>query len=478
MKNMQLTDFIKKKSVMSDLRRFPRAHIATIGTLGVALSALLLLFPAEPAEQFEPEASRTLSGAIVPATEARPTNAVAITTAPETTANPTTTQPDLTPESPTPADAWHTETVRSGDNLSLIFQRAGLTDKDMYAFISSTPATKQLQRLHPGHTFAFKLTPEGELEELRFQLDALESTLFTRTDDGFKATSEIKKPDIEVAYREATINNSLFVDGQRVHLDTGLIMELANIFGWDIDFALDIHRGDSFKVVYEEKFLDGKKIGTGQILSAQFTNQGKTFKTVRYTDTDGDTHYYTPEGNTMRKAFLRTPIDFARISSHFNLNRKHPILNTIRAHKGTDYAAATGTPIKSTGDGKVIHASSKGAYGNAVIIQHGQGYKTLYAHMSKFGKYRVGSRVRQGDVIGYVGSTGLATGPHLHYEFYVNGTVRNPVTVELPKSPAIAQNEKQRFRQMTAPLLAQLDGLGRTPQLAQLDSDSTAAQTP
>ena len=259
----------------------------------------------------------------------------------------------------------------------------------------------------------------------------------------------------------------MFLAGTNAGMEQSLIMEVASIFGWDIDFALDIRSNDRFSVLYEEHFLNGEKLRNGPILAAEFTNQGKTFKAVRYTDSKGSSNYFTPEGNSMRKAFLRTPVDFARISSHFNLKRKHPVLNRIRAHKGTDYAAPTGTPIKAAGDGKVTWAGTKGGYGRTVMIQHGQSYKTLYAHMRRYGKgIRSGVRVKQGQIIGYVGSSGLATGPHLHYEFYVNGAVRNPVRVSLPKAKAIPKKELANFKAQTTPIVATLQNYQKNIQIA------------
>ena len=264
--------------------------------------------------------------------------------------------------------------------------------------------------------------------------------------------------------------------GRDAMVEDKLIMELASIFGWDIDFVLDIRENDSFKMLYEEMFLDGEKIGTGNILAAEFTNKKKTYTAVRYVDAKGDAQYFAPNGDTMRKEFLRTPIEFARISSHFNLRRKHPILNKIRAHKGTDYAAPRGTPIRSAGDGKVVFAGVKGGYGKTIIIQHGQSYRTLYAHLKGYRKgIRVGKRVKQGQTIGYVGSSGLATGPHLHYEFHVNGRVRNPVTVKLPKAKAVAKAERPRFEKQIAPLVEQLSASTFQPhqQVALNDEAST-----
>ncbi|MEG2393296.1 MAG: peptidoglycan DD-metalloendopeptidase family protein, partial [Pseudomonas sp.] len=210
-------------------------------------------------------------------------------------------------------------------------------------------------------------------------------------------------------------------------------MDMASVFGYDVDFAQDIRQGDEFDVIYEQKVVNGKAVGTGPILSARFTNRGKTYTAVRYTNKQGNSSYYTADGNSMRKAFIRTPVDFARISSKFSMGRKHPILNKIRAHKGVDYAAPRGTPIKAAGDGKVLLAGRRGGYGNTVIIQHGNTYRTLYGHMQGFAKgVKTGGSVKQGQVIGYIGTTGLSTGPHLHYEFQVNGVHVDPLGQKLP----------------------------------------------
>jgi murein DD-endopeptidase MepM/ murein hydrolase activator NlpD len=360
----------------------------------------------------------------------------------------------------------HTETVKSGDNLSLLFQRAGLSDTSLFELMQSNTETKQLTRLHPKQQFHFEIDNK-KLYKLTYQKSKLNKVAFTRSDSGFDYQRISLKPDVIVAFRKATIENSLFLAGTNAGMEQSLIMEVANIFGWDIDFALDIRSNDDFSVLYEEHFLNGEKLRNGPILAAEFTNRGRTFKAVRYTDSNGDNNYYTPEGNSMRKAFLRTPVDFARISSHFNLRRKHPILNRIRAHKGTDYAAPTGTPIKAAGDGKVTWAGTKGGYGRTVMIQHGQSYKTLYAHMNKYGRgIKNGVRVKQGQIIGYVGSSGLATGPHLHYEFYLNGAVRNPVRVNLPKAKAIDKVELANFKIQTQPIVTSLQDYQENIQVA------------
>lgn len=370
------------------------------------------------------------------------------------------------PEQEPAAPQWKEFTIQNGDNLSILFKRAGLNDRSIYELFSDAKDAKDLRSIRPGQKMSF-LVENGQLQGLNYVIDELNSLTFTRTSKGFTAKEVALKPDVKFAFRQASIDSSLYMAGKRAGMPSNLTMELANIFGWDIDFALDIKKGDSFKVMYEEQFLDGKRIGTGKIMAAEFTNSGKTFKAVRYTDKQGASNYYTPDGRGMHKAFLRTPIEFARISSHFSLNRKHPVLHVIRAHKGTDYAAARGTPIRATGNGKIAFAGRKGGYGNCIVIQHGQGIETLYGHMHAFAKgMKNGARVSQGDVIGYVGSTGLASGPHLHYEFHVNGQVRNPVTVPLPKSIGIEKTELARFNETTRPLIAKLDQYKPSSRLA------------
>ncbi len=247
-------------------------------------------------------------------------------------------------------------------------------------------------------------------------------------------------------------------------------MELANVFGWDIDFALDIRKGDSFTVLYEELFRNGEKIQDGDILAAEFINDGKAYRAVRYTNPQTNvSEYFTPDGKSMRKAFLRTPVNFARISSRFSVNRYHPVLHKVRSHKGVDYAAKSGTPIYAAGDGKVIFKGKKGGYGKVMIVQHGSKYTTLYAHLKTYNrKLRVGSKVKQGQTIAYVGKTGLATGPHLHYEFRVNGTHRNPLTVKLPESKPVPKRYMADFELTTTPMFAQLDLVTRSQQVAWL----------
>lgn len=351
-----------------------------------------------------------------------------------------------------------TVTVANGDTLSTVFSKVGLSSNTLHEVINSSKEAKQLSRLKVGQELQFQLSEEGQLESLHSQLSDLESISLSKTDSGYDFKREMVKPDVHESYAHGVINSSLFVAAKRAGLSHNLTMDLANIFGYDIDFAMDIREGDEFEVIYQNKKVGDKSVGTGNILSARFTNRGKTYTAVRYTDKQGNVSYYDADGNSMRKAFIRTPVDFARISSRFSNGRKHPILNKIRAHKGVDYAAPRGTPIKAAGDGKVILAGRKGGYGNTIVLQHGSRYRTLYAHMQGFAKgVRTGGSVKQGQIIGYIGTTGLSTGPHLHYEFQVNGTHVDPLSQKLPMSDPIARQEKQRFLQQSKPLMARMD---------------------
>lgn len=446
------------------LEHVPRGHLVAATLLSAGL-VILLGTDSNTTQSSAIVQSTNIPGLEIQGTEtqAAPIAIPPVETIIQQIAAPTEKKPaDLAPAKP----QWKEFTVQNGDNLSILFKRAGLNDRAIYELFSDAKDAKDLRNIRPGQKMAF-LVEEGRLNGLKYIVDELNNLTFDRGNKGFTSKEIALKPDVKYAFRQASIDSSLYMAGKRAGMPSNLTMEMANIFGWDIDFALDIQKGDSFKVMYEEQFLQGKKIGVGKIMAAEFTNGGKTFKAVRYTDKNGNSNYFTPDGRGMHKAFLRTPIEFARISSHFSLGRKHPVLHIIRAHKGTDYAAVRGTPIRSTGNGKVAFAGRKNGFGNTVVIQHGQGIETLYGHMNGFAKgIRSGSRVNQGDVIGYVGSTGLASGPHLHYEFHVNGQVRNPVTVPLPKSIGIEKTELARFNETTRPLIAKLDQFKSSSRLA------------
>ena len=359
------------------------------------------------------------------------------------------------------AGAWLEHRVRPGDSLSAIFSELEI-HSHLRPILALKGAGKALRAIYPGQLIRVR-KQNGQFRELVYEPDDRHQLRVVRDGDHYRL-QQVEKP-VEVRRRLASgvIRDSLFVDGRRAGLSDGVIMELAGIFGWDIDFALDLRKGDRFTLIYEELYRDGEKIGDGHIVAAEFSNQGRDYQAVRYTRPDGVTDYYSPDGRSMRKAFLRTPVNFTHISSRFSLRRKHPILNRIRAHKGVDYAAPRGTPVKAAGDGKVIFKGRKGGYGRVIILKHGARYSTLYAHLNAYSRrIRVGSRVKQGQVIGFVGMSGLATGPHLHYEFRVNGVHRNPLTVKLPAAQPLPAKYMADFKAHAQPLLSQIRLYRRT----------------
>lgn len=348
-------------------------------------------------------------------------------------------------------------TIHAGDTLSSIFEQMGLSQAELQRMLAAGGAAGGLASIHPGQTLEVYTDRNRELRKLVYHPDETRSVVVRREADGFEARLVADHLERRMAVATGRITDSLFLDGQRAGLADATILQLATIFGWDIDFALDLRAGDRFTVIYEEYYKDGEKVRDGAILAAEFVNRGTTYRAIRYQTEKGRSDYYGPDGRSMRKAFLRTPVKFTRISSRFNLARKHPILHTIRAHTGVDYAAPIGTPVKATGDGKVLYAGRKGGYGNAIILQHGPKYSTLYGHLSRFARgVRTGARVRQGQIIGYVGMSGLATGPHLHYEFRVNGVHHNPLTVPLPKAAPIPARYRNDFREKAHQRFAQL----------------------
>jgi murein DD-endopeptidase MepM/ murein hydrolase activator NlpD len=354
---------------------------------------------------------------------------------------------------------WQSFDVRSGDTLSSLFKKAGFNDGIMLSVIHGAGEAKKLQRLYAGETLRFATDSEGFLAGVELQRSKLEILSITHGEDGFIGKKIVREPEVQTAFASGTIDGSLYLAARAASMDDRLTMEMAGIFGWDIDFVYDVRKGDRFEVVYEELYLDGEKLGSGRILSANFINRGEENIAMLYTDAQGETDYYSPTGRSMRKAFLRVPLN-ARVSSSFNLQRRHPVLNVVRPHEGTDYAAPPGTPIKAVGNGRIKFAGWKGGYGRTVVLSHGDNITTLYAHMSKLGKgIKNGGRVKQGETIGYVGSSGMVTGPHLHYEFRVNGAPRNSRTVKLPDAKPIPKNELARFKKFTQQQLAQLDNL-------------------
>jgi len=356
---------------------------------------------------------------------------------------------------------WKKLEVERGDTVSKIFTRLRLNPRELHQVMGLGEVTKTLNRISPGEELKF-LTIDGKLQELIYQIDEINALHISREKDKFVASRINTNLDKRIAYASATIDQSLYLAAQEAGIPGSLTMELATIFDWNVNFVLDVRPGDRFSVVFEEYYLDGKKISNGDILAAEFINNGKVYRAVRYTDAYGDSNYYTPEGESLRRAFLRTPVDFTRISSKFGM-RMHPKLNRMRNHHGVDFAAPNGTPIKAAGDGKIIFQGRKGGYGNVIILQHGGKYSTLYAHLRKFkhGLHK-GDKIKQGQIIGYVGMTGLATGPHLHYEFRINGKHKDPLTVKLPGASPITTASRLDFRLNTQGYLTLLDTLSKT----------------
>jgi len=367
---------------------------------------------------------------------------------------------------------WREFEVKPGDSLARLFKRAKIQPQQLDELMKSGKAVKTLRRIFPKDVIRMLSNDKGVLQALRYDIDHKSYLMVERTSGVLIAKTYNHIIETRQTHASGIIDSSLFLAAQDAGISQNVIMELANIFGWDIDFALDIRKGDNFTVLYEELFRNGEKISDGNILAAEFTNNNKTYRAVRYTNPQTNrSEYFTADGKSMRKAFLRTPVNFTRISSRFTVNRYHPILHKFRSHKGVDYAAKRGTPIHSAGDGKVIFKGKKGGYGKVMIVQHGTKYTTLYAHLKTYNrKLRVGSKVKQGQTIAYVGSSGLATGPHLHYEFRVNGTHRNPLTVKLPVSSPVPKRYMADFELTTTPVFAQLDLVSRAQQVALADT--------
>jgi len=385
-------------------------------------------------------------------------------------------RPDLTavPSAPPappptlPTRNGFTAPVKSGDNLAKIFDRHGFHPRDLHLVVHSGPHGRRLAAIRPGHEFDFAADEQGNLQHLTYRPDRLQSLEFRRIGDRFEATETVREPDFERVYQAGRIHadQSLFTTCKDLGLSDRFAIRLAEVFQWDIDFVHDVRPGDEFHVLYDERRIDEEFIGYGDILAAEFVTRRRSYRAVRYVDADGVASYYDPEGSTMRKRFVRTPLD-ARVSSPFNLKRVHPLWQRAMPHRGIDYAAPTGTPVKATGDGKVTTRSRTGPNGNYIVIQHGERYQTKYLHLSRFaGNLKKGQRVKQGDVIGYVGATGWATGPHLHYEFLVDGVHKNPSTVGLPEAEPIADALREDFLATTTPLLTDLEARRDRHQIA------------
>ncbi len=359
-----------------------------------------------------------------------------------------------------PEENWISVKVEKGDSLSKIFNRLNLSHKDAIA-LASSENMKSLNYLTVGQNLEIEIDANQQFSGLKYKVNRLKSLVVSKDVDGkfITETHEIE-PTLRVRDVTAGIDGNLFNTAEKLNISNRVIGKLSSIFRWDIDFARDIQNGDRFSVIFEEKYVDGELMGTGEILAAEFIINGSITRAIRHQDKDGDSHYYTPQGKSLKKAFMRNPLKFVNITSGFTHRRYHPVLKRWRAHKGVDYGAPKGTPIMTTADGVIEHLGRKKAYGKTIVINHGQGYSTLYAHMSNYNKnLKKGSKVKQGQIIGYVGRTGLATGNHLHYEFRVNGKHVDPLAVDLPRSLPIGSDEMNEFIAASEKWVRRLDAL-------------------
>lgn len=388
----------------------------------------------------------------------------------------TSVQPPASEQSATPIVGTTTDyVIKLNDTLEQIFRRLNLSLNDLSAIREIPDVRRALDVLKPGDVISLNYV-DNLLQTLKRRQSISDVLVVTRTGNQFR--SEVVHEVIEARVKtiHGVVGSSLYASAHDAGLSADIIMRMANdIFGWDIDFALDIRHGDEFTLAYEQLFRDSKFVGDGKILAAEFINDHHAFRAVRFDSADGAiSNYFTPEGKSMRKQFLRAPVDFTHISSRFSLARLHPILNLIRAHKGVDYAAPIGTPVKASGDGKVEFAGSRGGHGNVVILDHGAGITTVYGHLSRFAAIHIGTRVTQGQIIGYVGRTGLATGPHLHYEYRINGVYKDPRSVSLPDASPVPTAYLNEFQQQTHQTLATL--VSSPPKPVQISNSSASSQ--
>jgi len=423
------------------MEAYPKSHLKAAIMLTCVMVLVVLTLPAQQDEALS-EVPVSLDLTPVPAAEALPL--------------PVTETESLS----VPSTIWKEVTVESGDNLAVLFKRHGLKAADLQNILSLGEPVKALKKILPGQILGFQTTSSGRLIAVNYKKNAFDTLLIQREGEHFRANWQSATPEKVIAFASAEITRdkpSLYHAGKEAGLSDNVIMKLANIFQWDISFALDLREGDHFSLMFEEMYVDGELVKEGDIIAASFQNMGKKHEAVRYTDITGRSDYYTPDGMSMRKAFIRDPVHFTHISSRFNPKRLHPIHKRVMPHRGIDYAARKGTPVVASGDGKVTIRRQNDASGKYVVIQHGEQYTTKYLHLSAFANgIKPGKNVNQGQTIGYVGSTGWATAPHLHYEFLVNGVHRNPKTVKLPKALPIATDEMQRFKNSVSPVLAQL----------------------
>ena len=478
---------------MNVLKQFPRPHLVALIAFTLVFAAVLLVTPEENldrsesllsvqpipvpdtpvsgTEQISPSAQSTLKTVQLTAFQDNPFSATPVRDLVRLAGytEPATEQEPSTAAAPEPENQleWQRFTVEPGDSLSRLFRRAGLDDGIMYRVLNGEGKTRELTELKVGKKVEFGFDDNGKLAALVLRNSRTTKLSATRREDGFRTVEHMREPDIELEFAGGEIQTSFALAANRAGLGRVLRNKLSRIFGWEIDFSRDLRKGDRFGVLYEKQYLDGELIGYGRILAASFINQGEEHSAALYTDTNGRSGYYAPDGSSLRKAFLRAPVNYNYISSHFDMHRKHPILNRVRPHEGTDFAASPGTPVRASGDGRVRFIGRDGGYGKTIRIEHGNEVTTVYAHLRSYKRgIRRGKRVQQGDIIGYVGMSGLVTGPHLHYEYRVSDRPRNPLHVSLPDADPVPNKEMTQFRMQTDPLLAKLSDHDESFQIA------------
>jgi murein DD-endopeptidase MepM/ murein hydrolase activator NlpD len=444
--------------VITLFKLLPKKHQIVLSIL-VLLTAVTLFFPSEDAQASRqtPEASTDMAFTLplsqrVPTPPAGEPSEVDIA-APngESQPEPAASAIKATATSQEPSlEVEHFE-VAKGDTLAALFQRAGLSSRDVYEITRLPEAKKNLLKIMPGEEIVIAKDDQGQLVKLSYRIDAITTLMIAKSDNGYSESLDVKQLSTRTDFAQGNIRSNFWNAAVDAGLNPGQIMDLATIFGWDIDFAQDLQKGDSFALLFEKHYADDKFVRNGAILAAEFINDGHRYTAVRY----DDGNYYSESGQSMRKAFLRSPVDFKYVSSNFNPKRLHPVTGQVKAHRGVDYVAAIGTPIKSAGSGKVIEAGYNQYNGNYVFIRHNGTYTTKYLHLNKR-KVKKGDSVKQGQIIGTLGKTGRVTGAHLHYEFIVNGVHRNPRTVNLPKAESIGKKELGKFSRISKDLMAKI----------------------
>ena len=392
----------------------------------------------------------------------------------ETAATASLGAPDVAIEEQQEALSSQAHKIKNGESLGLIFKKYDISPVVAHN-ISNDKTAKSLISIRSGKILDLQYSANNELKKIIYPINALEE-LVVELDGNEVVNSEIVELEYQTIEKSvsAQIDSSLYLAAQEAGLSNNLIMEMVRIFGWDIDFVQDIRKGDQFHILFTENVSDGEYLSDGHILAAEFTTQGETFRAYRFEDQQGNPSYYNEAGDSMLGTFLRSPVEFSRISSRFG-KRKHPISKKWKAHKGVDYAASRGTPIRATADGNVVSAGRKGGYGKTVVLRHAGRFSTLYAHMNGYAKgIRSGARVKQGQTIGYVGSTGMSTGPHLHYEFRVDGVHRNPLSYKTPKASSVSEANKDKYQEITAGLSAKIGKVKNMYMIAKSSQSKTS----